>query len=103
MTWHILLPAPLPAFAVVFIPNTKGVTTPMTYFGMWRSFFAWHKEDADLYSINFLHWGAPKIWYAVAPSNAPKFDRMAQVRASRGGSDRGVTTAGAGYEWGASG
>jgi hypothetical protein len=54
----------------------------MTYFGMWRSFFAWHKEDADLYSINFLHFGAPKIWYAVAPSNAPKFDRMAQVRAA---------------------
>ena len=38
-----------------------GVTTPMTYFGMWRSFFGWHKEDADLLSINYLHWGAPKV------------------------------------------
>lgn len=38
-----------------------GVTTPMTYFGMWRSFFGWHKEDADLYSINFHHFGAPKV------------------------------------------
>jgi hypothetical protein len=38
-----------------------GVTTPMTYFGMWRSFFGWHKEDADLLSINYLHFGAPKV------------------------------------------
>ena len=37
------------------LPNTSGVTSPMTYFGMWRSFFGWHKEDADLGAINFLH------------------------------------------------
>jgi hypothetical protein len=24
------------------IPQVPGVTTPMTYFGMWKSFFAWH-------------------------------------------------------------
>lgn len=52
----------------------------MTYFGMWRSFFGWHKEDADLYSVNFLHWGAPKVWYCVPPSGKQKFERMAQVR-----------------------
>ncbi|MEW5316850.1 MAG: hypothetical protein WDW38_008195 [Sanguina aurantia] len=55
-----------------------GVTTPMVYFGMWRSFFGWHKEDADLYSINFHHWGAPKVWYCVAPSHRAKFERMAE-------------------------
>ncbi|KAG2489039.1 hypothetical protein HYH03_012477 [Edaphochlamys debaryana] len=59
------------------VDAVPGVTTPMTYFGMWRSFFAWHKEDADLYSVNFLHWGAPKIWYCVAPSDRHKFERMA--------------------------
>ena len=58
-----------------------GVTTPMTYFGMWRSFFGWHKEDADLLSINFLHWGAPKMWYCISPKDQAKFQRMAQVRA----------------------
>ncbi len=52
----------------------------MTYFGMWRSFFGWHKEDADLYSVNFLHWGAPKVWYCVPPSAKDKFERMAKVR-----------------------
>ena len=42
-----------------------GVTFPMTYFGMWRSFFGWHTEDADLMAVNFLHWGAPKMWCVI--------------------------------------
>eukprot|EP00798_Chlamydomonas_sp_ICE-L_P019434 gene19434-26092_t len=42
------------------VPYIQGVSTPMTYFGMLRSFFAWHTEDVDLQSINYLHWGAPK-------------------------------------------
>uniref|UniRef100_A0A7S0VNE7 JmjC domain-containing protein n=1 Tax=Polytomella parva TaxID=51329 RepID=A0A7S0VNE7_9CHLO len=59
------------------VPNVPGVTFPMTYFGMWRSFFGWHKEDADLYSVNYLHWGAPKVWYCVPPSSQARFDGMA--------------------------
>lgn len=52
----------------------------MTYFGMWRSFFGWHKEDFDLLSINYLHFGDPKMWYCVSPKHQDKFERMAQVR-----------------------
>ncbi|PSC73626.1 Jumonji domain-containing [Micractinium conductrix] len=61
------------------VPNIPGVTSPMTYFGMWKSFFGWHKEDIDLYSTNYLHFGAPKIWYCVAPKDNPKFDAMAEA------------------------
>ncbi|KAK9823398.1 hypothetical protein WJX72_002487 [[Myrmecia] bisecta] len=60
------------------VPDIPGVTTPMTYFGMWKSFFSWHVEDIDLHSINYLHFGAPKVWYSVSPKDRSKFEQMAR-------------------------
>jgi histone demethylase JARID1 len=34
------------------------------------STFAWHSEDHYLYSISFLHDGAPKRWYGVGSDHA---------------------------------
>jgi jumonji domain-containing protein 2 len=57
--------------------NLPGITTPYLYFGMWKAMFAWHVEDMNLFSINYLHFGEPKSWYAVAPG---KFFSLRIVR-----------------------
>eukprot|EP01119_Soliformovum_irregulare_P018071 TRINITY_DN5478_c0_g3_i1.p1 TRINITY_DN5478_c0_g3~~TRINITY_DN5478_c0_g3_i1.p1 ORF type:complete len:538 (+),score=94.50 TRINITY_DN5478_c0_g3_i1:69-1682(+) len=55
-----------------------GITSPYLYFGMWKAMFAWHVEDMNLFSINYLHFGEPKAWYGVAPANGPRLERYAQ-------------------------
>lgn len=54
-----------------------GVTSPYLYWGSWRSLFAWHTEDYDLYSVNYLHYGAPKTWYCISGADRARFERAA--------------------------
>jgi len=46
-----------------------GVMVPWLYVGSVLSAFCWHIEDHALYSVNYLHLGAPKVWYGV-PAHA---------------------------------
>ncbi|KAH7886650.1 JmjC domain, hydroxylase-domain-containing protein [Phlebopus sp. FC_14] len=69
--WNV---AHLPSLLSRILPASSkglpGVNTPYLYFGMWRATFAWHVEDMDLFSINYIHFGAPKFWYAVPQGRA---------------------------------
>ncbi|KAL5768137.1 hypothetical protein ACOSQ2_014920 [Xanthoceras sorbifolium] len=54
--------------------DISGVLVPWLYIGMCLSSFCWHVEDHHLYSLNYMHWGAPKIWYGVPGKDALKLE-----------------------------
>ena len=47
------------------IKDVPGVVSPYVYIGMWKSSFCWHKEDCNLYSVSYLHYGDAKQWYVI--------------------------------------
>ncbi|XP_023001529.1 lysine-specific demethylase JMJ705 [Cucurbita maxima] len=57
-----------------------GVTSPMVYVAMMFSWFAWHVEDHDLHSLNYLHMGAGKTWYGVPRDAAVAFEEVVRVQ-----------------------
>ncbi|KAI0315423.1 JmjC domain, hydroxylase-domain-containing protein [Amylostereum chailletii] len=75
--WNV---AHLPSLLKRIIPKSRehlpGVNTPYLYFGMWRATFAWHVEDMDLFSINYIHFGAGKFWYAIPQQRAGPFENI---------------------------
>jgi histone demethylase JARID1 len=51
----------------------SGISVPWLYLGMKYANFCWHKEDLNLNSMNYMHAGAPKTWYAIPPCHSDKF------------------------------
>jgi hypothetical protein len=70
-SWNV---AKLPNILDVLGQAIPGVNTAYLYLGMWKSTFAWHLEDVDLYSINYIHFGAPKQWYSISQEDARRFE-----------------------------
>lgn len=58
----------------------SGITMSWLYVGMLFSSFCWHYEDIMMYSINYMHEGAGKIWYAIPEYHREKFERLAKEK-----------------------
>ncbi|CAH1419122.1 unnamed protein product [Lactuca virosa] len=57
----------------------SGVNSPMVYMSMLFSWFAWHVEDHDLHSLNYMHMGASKTWYGVPMDAAVAFEDVVRA------------------------
>jgi hypothetical protein len=84
----------LPGLLQKMVQHVPGINRPYLYFGMWKgrfcffsttsqltpfkATFAWHVEDMDLYSINYIHFGAAKQWYVIPPNSKERFERLMQ-------------------------
>ncbi|KAH9324497.1 hypothetical protein KI387_004675 [Taxus chinensis] len=78
--WNMRIVARSPGSLIRHMPDeVPGVTTPMVYIGMLFSWFAWHVEDHELHSLNYLHMGSPKTWYAVPGDAAASLEDVIRV------------------------
>nr|QDH43444.1 transcriptional factor Rph1 [Metschnikowia australis] len=71
--WNV---AKLPNLLDLMEEKIPGVNDAYLYAGLWKATFSWHLEDQDLYSINYLHFGAPKQWYSIPQSQNSKFFKL---------------------------
>ncbi|KAL8533355.1 hypothetical protein ACS0TY_009660 [Phlomoides rotata] len=73
--WNLNNFARLPGSVLSFeSSDISGVVVPWLYIGMCFSSFCWHVEDHHMYSLNYMHWGYPKMWYGVPESEAVKLE-----------------------------
>lgn len=69
-TWNV---SKLPNLLDQMERKLPGVNNSYLYAGLWKASYAWHLEDQDLYSINYIHFGAPKQWYSIPQEDHEKF------------------------------
>lgn len=86
--WNLQVIARSPGSLTRYMPDDiPGVTSPMVYIGMLFSWFAWHVEDHELHSMNFLHVGSPKTWYSIPGDQAFAFEEVVRTQAYGGNVD----------------
>jgi hypothetical protein len=73
----LVLTAVLNLLTALQDPLTEGLPLLLwidSYTVMVLGLFAQHVEDHHFYSLNYMHWGAPKVWYGVPNSEALKLE-----------------------------
>eukprot|EP00039_Didymoeca_costata_P004529 m.73905 g.73905 ORF g.73905 m.73905 type:complete len:836 (+) comp12439_c0_seq2:241-2748(+) len=74
--WNLTVLPGLEGSILKHLSGISGISMPWMYVGMLFSTFAWHNEDNYLYSINYHHLGAPKLWYGVSGQEASRFEKV---------------------------
>lgn len=72
--WNLNVLPGLEGSILKHVSGISGISMPWLYVGMLFSTFCWHNEDNYLYSINYHHHGAPKLWYGVPGRSAPQVE-----------------------------
>ena len=72
--WNLNVLPGLEGSILKHVSGISGISMPWLYVGMMFSTFCWHNEDNYLYSINYHHFGAPKMWYGVPGEDAHKLE-----------------------------
>ena len=78
--WNVCNMPYNPQSCLKHVEATTGITVPWLYFGMTLSTFCWHVEDHHFYSVNYHHFGAPKVWYSIPASHSEKFEAVMRRR-----------------------
>lgn len=77
--WNLVNWPHVPSCITRLIPDDiAGINVPWLYVGMLFSTFAWHVEDNYLFSVNYMHAGAGKLWYGVPSHEADAMERAIQ-------------------------
>lgn len=69
------LPGSLLSFETL---DSFGILAPQLHIGMCFSCLPWTVEEQHLYKLQYLHLGAPRIWYSISGSNSLKFEAIAK-------------------------
>ncbi|VDM31022.1 unnamed protein product [Hydatigera taeniaeformis] len=80
--WNLNNLAKNPLSALHYLPDSMAglkLTSPSCHVGMVFSYFCWDTEDHWSFSINYLHMGEPKTWYAVPGAYADAFEAAMQA------------------------
>lgn len=56
--------------------HAYGINRPGILVGSASSCFSFHTEDRDLCSINYVHYGGPKLWIIIVPEDTLKYEAL---------------------------
>lgn len=76
-TWNLKkLKSPLNRIHSDLGINPSGLLSTHTYFGEYKTVYAWHTENMDASLANYLHYGEPRTWYSIPAHDAHRFELL---------------------------